>query len=100
MESDLLAKLLLGSQGLPSTSFCLAGLQFASSQAESKGKTNDGARSQHVNLIKCECDYLSLILESLADVCYLYNSFLITLDDVTGCNSSISGLVFITELRG
>lgn len=97
--SDLLTILSMGNQGLPSTSSCLAGSQFASSRAESKGKTNDGARSQGVNLIKCECNYMSLILESFGDVCYLYNSSLITLDDVIGCNSSISWLFIIMELK-
>lgn len=70
LENDLTV-LLMGNHGLSSTSSCLTGPQFASSQDESKGKTNDGARNQHVNLIKCECDCLSLILESFGDVLFL-----------------------------
>lgn len=60
-QSDLLNILFMGNPGVPSTSYCLTGLEFASSRAEPKGKANDGARrSQHVYLVKCECDYMPL----------------------------------------
>lgn len=101
LHSHVLNILFMGNPGVPSSSYCLTGPQFASSRAGPKGKANDGARRiQCVFLVKCEShlDFI-VIFQTFEHVCYLHNSFsFITLDDVIGYNS-ISWLVIIMKLE-